>query len=337
MTNLVTSTVEQLLPRKRKTTSGGWVSFDAVCCHHNGESKDKRGRGGIVFSDEGFSYHCFNCNYKAFWRPGMLLSDHVRKLLEWMHCPDDAIAKMSLDTLRIRENLPPPKRYEIPTIKFEDVDLPFGVQFLTQALENNPSEDCLAVAEYVMSRRLDPSKYLWTDQEDGFKRRFIIPFTHGGRIVGWTARSIDKVKIAKYLSNQQSNYVYGLDNQDPDQKWLLVTEGPLDADGINGLGLLHAELSNQQRQQISQLGPTPVLVPDRDKSGVKLAEQVLEHKWAISFPEWHDDVKDVADAVQRYGTAFTVASIIQSIETNHIKSQLKIRTLRKKLIDKTHD
>ena len=115
---------------------------------------------------------------------------------------------------------------------------------------------------------------------------------------------------------------------------MLVVEGPLDADAINACALLHAEVSSQQRQQLAELDLPMVLVPDRDKSGLKLAEQVLDLGWSVSLPNWHDDVKDVAEAAQRYGVPYTMASIVQAIETNSLKSKLKIRSLQNKLLDK---
>ncbi|SVB27525.1 uncharacterized protein METZ01_LOCUS180379, partial [marine metagenome] len=41
MSNLVQDTLYSHLPGKRKTTPSGWTSFNAPCCHHNGESQDK--------------------------------------------------------------------------------------------------------------------------------------------------------------------------------------------------------------------------------------------------------------------------------------------------------
>lgn len=335
MTNLVVDTVEQLLPKKRKSNTTGWTSFNAVCCHHRGESKDQRGRGGIRFDNEGFSYHCFNCNFKAGWRPGSLLSQNAKSLLIWLNISDQQYTQLGFEVLRLRENLPQTKKFQISKIEFNEVSLPNGSIPLTEALAN-PTENSLAVAEYILGRRLDVTKYYWTDQ-DGLSRRFIIPFTHKGKVVGWTARTIDNLKTAKYLSNQQSNFIYGLDKQTDDQKYLFVVEGPLDADAINACALLHAEVSPQQRQQLVELDLPVVLVPDRDHAGLKLAEQVLELGWAVSLPSWHTDVKDVSDAVRKYGTAFTIASVVQSIETNSLKAKLKIRSLQTKMLDKVHD
>ena len=73
-----------VIPGKHKQTSSGWVSFNAVCCQHNGERADKRKRGGIKTDGKNWSYHCFNCGYKASFKLGRTLSFKTRKLLSWM-------------------------------------------------------------------------------------------------------------------------------------------------------------------------------------------------------------------------------------------------------------
>ena len=54
MLNTIQDAVRLILPGKRKTnSSSGWISFNAVCCHHNGESADTRGRGGMMMNADG--------------------------------------------------------------------------------------------------------------------------------------------------------------------------------------------------------------------------------------------------------------------------------------------
>ena len=76
------------LPAKKKQTPSGWLSFNAVCCQHNGSTKDTRGRGGLKASDQGWSYHCFNCNYTASFILGRNVSFKARRLLAWMGVPE---------------------------------------------------------------------------------------------------------------------------------------------------------------------------------------------------------------------------------------------------------
>ena len=60
--NLIQNTILTSLPAVRKKTPSGWISFNAPCCVHNGETADKKKRGGIMTSADGtVSYHCFNC------------------------------------------------------------------------------------------------------------------------------------------------------------------------------------------------------------------------------------------------------------------------------------
>ena len=97
--SIVSDTITAHLPGKRKTTPSGWTSFNAPCCHHNGDSADKRGRGGLISEGDTVSYHCFNCGYKASWQPGRPVSYKLRKLLQWLNCSDDTITKLTFDVM----------------------------------------------------------------------------------------------------------------------------------------------------------------------------------------------------------------------------------------------
>ena len=93
-----------ILPAKRKRSQTGWISFNAPCCVHNGESADTRGRGGIVMNpDGGVSYHCFNCNFKANYTPGRHLNYKFRKLLSWLGASENEVKRLVIDAIRVRE------------------------------------------------------------------------------------------------------------------------------------------------------------------------------------------------------------------------------------------
>jgi hypothetical protein len=76
--SLIIDTVQTFLPPKRKHTPSGWISFNAVCCD------DKRQRGGIILQGDTVSYHCFNCQFKASWQPGRLLTLKFKKFLNFL-------------------------------------------------------------------------------------------------------------------------------------------------------------------------------------------------------------------------------------------------------------
>jgi hypothetical protein len=88
------------LPAKRKTSSSGWVSFNAPCCVHNGENTDRRSRGGLKLSEEGWSFHCFNCGYTASFVLGRNLSYKARRLLTWLNVPPEEIERINLESLK---------------------------------------------------------------------------------------------------------------------------------------------------------------------------------------------------------------------------------------------
>ena len=73
------------------------------------------------------------------------------------------------------------------------------------------------------------------------------------------------------------------------------------------------------------------LVPDQDQSGLALIDRALELNWAVSIPEWPDDVKDVNDAVKKFGKLVTMIHIFQARETNRIKISMRRKQLAKKI------
>ena len=89
-----------LVPGKRKHTQSGWTSFNAVCCIHNGESQDKRGRGGIKAQGSDWSYHCFNCGFKASFKLGRNLTFKARRLLSWLGVDTNTIQQINLESLK---------------------------------------------------------------------------------------------------------------------------------------------------------------------------------------------------------------------------------------------
>jgi nitrogen fixation protein len=320
--SLIIDTVAAYLPPKRKATPSGWISFNAVCCHHNGNSPDQRTRGGIMMN-EGVSYHCFNCGFKASWQPGRPVSIKFKKLLQWINVPDDLVAKCSFEALRLKEDTGYKGEVSvIPT--FIDKALPIGSKPLTEWLKDPPNE-IIPLLEYLSSRGLfvDDYKFYWTD-EDGFQNRLIIPFYYQGRVVGYTARLIRDGKI-KYISEQQPGYVFNLDSQHYSQEFVLVTEGPIDAICVNGCAVMSNEVGPQQIALLKQLQKEIVVVPDRDKAGLKLVEQALEQGWSVSMPEWPDEVKDINDAVKKFGKLYTMWAIASAIESNPLKIQLRMK------------
>jgi hypothetical protein len=321
--NLIIDTVNTHLPPRRRATPSGWTSFNAVCCHHNGEKADTRQRGGIMIND-GVSYHCFNCGFKASWQPGRKISTKFKNFLRWINVNDDLITKCAIEAMRIEE-IEGYQSERLEQITFIDKALPRGSEPITNFLDNIP-DDLVPVLAYLQGRNLylEDYNFYWTPEE-GFTNRLIIPFYYNNRIVGYTARKITEGK-PKYISEQQPGYVFNLDHQTEDRKYVFVVEGPIDAICIDSVAVMSAEISTVQRQLIEQLGKQIVVVPDRDQAGLRLVEQAIDFNWAVSFPEWPVGVKDINEAQQQIGRLASLYLITQSIETNQLKQQLRARS-----------
>lgn len=312
--------------RKTKQTPSGWISGNAVCCHHNGQSMDTRGRGGfLTASHGGFSWHCFNCGFTAGWQPGYLFSKNTKSLLKWIGLPESDIDKLALAALQLKDtniidtkitlslDLVPKELPEmtLPLIEWDTLDLP-----------ENEQSAVNSVKDYLQNRGMDPSWYPWSwSITTGYRDRIIIPFYHNGQIVGWTGRKITAGK-PKYLTESQPGYVFNLDHQTTQRQYVIVVEGPFDAIAIDGVAIMTNAPNAAQCTRINALNRQVIAVPDRDKAGAGMINAALEHGWAVSMPPWEEDIKDVADAVQRYGRLYTLFTIIHYCETNRIKIQL---------------
>jgi hypothetical protein len=319
--SIVSDVITAHLPAKRKTTPSGWISFNAPCCHHNGNSADTRGRGGIIQEGDNISYHCFNCGFKASWQPGRNVSQKLRKLLQWIGAPDNVINKLALQVMQENEGVDIQKKLvELPT--FVTVPLPDDAVKIADLKEFNKYS--MAVLEYMSSRNLnlDDTDYYWSPSL-GYRDRLIIPFYYEGRIVGWTARSVVPDKQPKYLSEQQPGYVYGLDEQGYNKVFAIVCEGPIDALHIDGIALLGSEIKDQQAMLINRLSKDVIVVPDRDKAGSKLVDQAIELGWQVSLPDWDSDINDIDECVQRHGRLYTLYKIASNAESSKLKIQLR--------------
>ena len=284
------ATVMALLPIRRKITPSGWISFDAVCCHHRGESRDDRSRGGMLPNQKGgFQYHCFNCGYKAGWTPGHLLSINTRQLLRWIGVSDSDIMRMALTALKLRQDQDPIKK----TLNFELVEksLPEECKLITEwAQENCTDVDFLAVIDYLVQRGMELDWYDWMwSSSKGYRDRVILPFYYDRKIVGHTGRKIRDGK-PKYLTESQPGYVFNLDHQTYDRKYVIVVEGQFDAIAIDGVAIMHNEPNETQCARINALGKEVIVVPDRDHAGSKMIKSAMDHNWQAAVVRGDVDV-----------------------------------------------
>jgi hypothetical protein len=313
------------LPAKRKQTPSGWISFNCPCCN------EKRSRGGIKTNDQGWSYHCFNCGYTASFVLGRTLGYKATTLLERFGVPEQEINALNLESLRHRSIhgiLDDRARVAntVGDIKFEESDdFPPASELITP--------DLPLYWNYLRDRCVPPDfPAMTTIRTDGInwvRPHVTIPFTHDGKIVGWCARFLDN-KAPKYINHTQPGYVFGTELQNDSWQYVIVVEGIFDALCIDGLAVMHNTVSDTQARLIRNLGREVIVVPDHDKAGLELIDRALELGWSVSIPDWPTDVKDVNDAVVKFGKLATLLTIMQSRETSKIKIEMRKKQLSKK-------
>lgn len=314
------------IPGRKKLTSSGWHSFNAICCSHRGHKADKRGRGGLRLDGENWSFHCFNCGFKCGFTLGKSISKNTRSFLTWCGMDETQIQRFNLESLQHKDLIEYVKvKKEKLKVKFKDHILPEG-----QLIDpENPLHK--VYVDYLQRRKINVNDYpfLITPHEEGrHGNRIVIPYTYHNKIVGHTSRFLDN-KTPKYINEQQPGYVFGIDFQKPENEFCILVEGIFDALSLNACALTHNTISEEQHMLLSQLNRRIIFVPDRDKTGLETCDRALELGYQVSIPHWESDVKDVNDAVVKYGKLATLLSIIQSATSSKVKVELQRRKLGK--------
>jgi len=322
-----------ILPGKKKLTPNDWRSFNAVCCGHRGHKADRRSRGGIKLDGHiNFTYHCFNCGFKAKFVLGKRISSNIKQLLLWCGIDEMMIQKWSLESLQHKDLLdvtPVIKKIK-SRIRFQTKKLPSG------ELLNPNNELHKKYIDYLHRRGINYNEYpfLVTPHErpitNRLANRIIIPYTHNNKIVGHISRFLDD-RIPKYIKEQQTGYVFGYDFQKPEWSVCIVSEGIFDALSLNACALTHDDISPEQVEVLASLNKPIIYVPHQDKAGLASIDRALELDYQISLPNWEPGIKDINEAIVRYGRVATLLSILQSATRNLVKIQMKRTSIGKRI------
>jgi DNA primase len=154
----------------------------------------------------------------------------------------------------------------------------------------------------------------------------IVPFYHNQKIVGYTGRKVNDGK-PKYLTESQPGYIFNIDRQDFQKKYVIVVEGQFDAIAIDGVAIMTNSPSQGQIAKINSLGKEVICVPDRDSAGSELLNSAIAQRWSASLPPWQEHIKDVADAVKYYGRLYTLSTILHY----RVHGEIKIQMIKNKL------
>ena len=257
-----------------------------------------------------------------------------------MGASDEEIRRLVIEAIRIKDMVAPDVNKEVeefvPT-SYKPISLPKGSVSLWDIKDHDITKDVGEQLEYLMSRNIDLQKYEFfttKSKEYQMNRRVIIPLTWQNKIIGYSGRLIDDVPNVKvkYFTEHDPDYVFNVDKQLPDSKFVIVSEGCFDAMAIDGVAVLGDHASEKQIDIIDSLAREVIAVPDFDANGkkwtgAKLIDTALEAGWSVSYPVWSETCKDISEAVKRYGKLFTIISILRAKE----HSRLKIELMKKRI------
>ena len=247
-------------------------------------------------------------------------------LFKWLGLGDNDIGKLGIVALKYQESMPQESKALNFTLK--EIPLPDNSLSIVDWLNTGSDDpDLIAVVEYLLSRGMEWEWYNWHwSTAPGYRDRLLIPFYQDGKIVGYTGRKVTEGK-PKYLTDSQSGYVFNLDRQTRDRAYVIVVEGQFDAIAVDGVAIMTNEPNDTQVARINALGREVICVPDRDRPGSKMLKHAIKNEWSVSLPPWGDDLKDVADAVKKYGRLYVLATILHY----RVSGEIKINLIKKKL------
>ncbi len=323
--------ISSLIPGRKKQTQSGWISFNAVCCGHRGHKADRRLRGGIKYDGQvNWMYHCFNCGFSCGFTMGKSISNKTRQLLSWCGIDSDQIGRWNLESLQNKDLLDFTQQRKVNNIKFKTMELPEDSEDL-----NLEDPRHFKYIEYLEKRSIHYDSYPFKVTPEGTgmfgsrnEHRVIIPYFYKSKIVGYTSRYFDN-KTPKYLNHQQPGYVFNIDKQNIDRQVCIVTEGIFDALAIDGVAVMHDDISSEQAQLLASLNRRIIVVPDFDKTGLNMIDRALELGYSVSLPNWGPGIKDVNDAVMKYGKLPTLLAILQSATMSKIKLEMRKKQIAK--------
>ena len=294
-------------------------------------------RGNMLILPDGYiAYNCYNCGFKTVY-DNINISRNFENLMGWLGLPDDSIRQIKLEVLQNKLSgiTAAPIDNELNFLReFKEVKLPEDDRPIQVIMEDDELTEKFSICiDYLASRGAAVGEgwdYHWTPSTKwNLDHRIIIPFYYRDKIVGWTARyaGTPPSGIPRYYnSDLQPGYLFNCDAiNKTGRKYVILVEGPFDAIAIDGVAALGSKLSKQQLAWLNSSDREIILLPDRQRNNQGLIDVALEQGWAVSFPEWDDDIKDAADASRRYGKLFTLRTIIDSRTT----SALQIGTKRK--------
>jgi hypothetical protein len=314
----------------------GWFPILCKVCNDTGK---KGPRAGFKFDTEAVGYHCFNCSIKTKYDPETHANvpDKLVQVLRAFGVPEGEWEQVNFANLAKRDKGQIKTQPKASRTSFEPSVVPLPSHFYPLA-EASPNDQWAEVTKaYLESRGIDHTSYSFMLSEKSrdpivskWYKRVIIPIYKDSNLIYYIGRDLTSKAQKKYLSPSytKEKVMYGFTEvfRETDEP-LYIVEGWFDAFAINGVAILGNEISEAQANWLNRSQRKKVYIPDRFGNGIQTAEQALKLKWSIATPGvnvWTEDVKDMSDAVNRYGNLFVMKSLAETTTSDPFVANMNL-------------
>ena len=177
---------------------------------------------------------------------------------------------------------------------------------------------------YLLNRGLKEDDFIRYDiQYSPSERRVLFPsYNSNNELNYYLSRAIYNTDFRyKNARVSKDNIIFNEHLVKWDQD-VYIVEGVFDAIMLDAVAILGSEINAKQKQQIDALNRKVIIVPDRDRAGSKLIDQACDWGWSVSMPPWHEGIKDINNAVLKYGRALTMQAILKHTHDSRTKIKL---------------
>lgn len=318
------TTIRELIElnvRLDRPNTRGWYP----CVHQGCDHGRKGNRAAFLFPDDDSAiFKCYNCGTITGYAPARdrLVNQKMRKVLSDFFIPDDEIRNIELQ--HFAENKEEYETQEKERIKIEpdEIEVPDYFYFLDDA---KPEDKWAQVAKAILeSRAIDPDSYpfmLSSKVYDKWHKRIIIPVYKQGKLIYYSGRDMTDRAKKKYENPDVEKFkvLFGFKEIfEYTDKPIYIVEGVMDALPLpNMVALMGNEISEAQIEWLNKTHRQKIYVPDRWGNGKPPALKAISLGWSISTPEI-GDVKDLNDAVVKYGKLYVIKTLGENIHSGEI-------------------
>lgn len=287
----------------------GWYSLKCNVCH------DYKVRAGFNFTDDNVSYHCFNCNHKAFYFNNSKVNEDFKKVLIAFNIPEDELLKLSFIALTVDK----PQYKKIIKNDNPLVEIEFPKSFYKIIPDGSDKLSNIAL-EYLKSRGIINnynfylSKGNTTQDEKLWHNRLIIPYYREDKLIFFQGRTLVNAN-RRYINATVDNdgvILYGYQNLHAlHSEPLIIVEGFFDAYHLNGIAIVGNNLTDKKIKVINESKRRKIYVPDRFGNGKEPALKAIDAGWEVSVPDC-GNCKDLNEAIMKYGLLYVKKSLLDN-------------------------